>query len=660
MFRNCMILIIVVLILAMPVCVFAQRTSIPAVQVSDSPKIDGDISDSCWQQAPKVEDFCVVPEQTIPGEKTEAWICYDQENIYVAFHCTESQPDQILSQQKKRGGNMEGDDQVEFDIDCFNNSHQVIWVNVNSIGTQYEHLQTGDASKIEWLGDWTAAAKRTADGYDVEIAIPFSILQYDPKMKSMGILFARKHQRTGGKWWTAPYAGDNWEPKMFYTWDGLSLPSYRKKPLALAYTCLTAGESTASATAGLDAKKSFTPELIGTLTVNPDFRNVEQEVIATDFSYTEKKQSDLRPFFQEGSQYFPCSDLFYSRRIDRLDYGGSMTGKVGEWNMGLMHAQGTNGDNYDVAALTQYWGGKGHIELVAANANTPGTDNFAVDIGGNYRFYDKNQQTITFYTYFMQADAATGSEHGRKMSFGLLERGRPRTLGWHIAHDSIDPNFDPAIGYMPEKDMDCWYIYLWTNDSPAKGKLMQWYVNMNAVLADHLNGELFHNDLKVSADLVFRNNTGMGVSWLGSHRPPYHDNQSNVYYSWNCRNLYRSGSVGYTTGRVAGGDYISYNISQGWDLSKKLSVNLGYNYSRISEPSPKAYDAGQLVGTVNYDLSNERTISGRLVNNYGHSNLYFAYSQRVRSGMDVYLLFGDPNASSTRNTVTLKLVRPLF
>ena len=230
MVSKSIIPIIVVLLLLFTGCAFAQRPSIPAVQVSDPPKIDGDLSDSCWQKLPKIEDFYVEPEQTTPCEKTTAWICYDQKNIYVAFHCVESQPDKIVAQQKKRSGDMDGDDQVQFELDCFNNSHQIIWLGVNSTGTQYEHLQTGDVSKIEWLGDWTAAAKRTPDGYDVEIAIPFSIVQYDPKLKSMGIMFARKHQRTGGKWWTAPYVTDRWEPKMFYSWDGLNLPSYHKKP----------------------------------------------------------------------------------------------------------------------------------------------------------------------------------------------------------------------------------------------------------------------------------------------------------------------------------------------------------------------------------------------------------------------------------------------
>lgn len=43
----------------------------------------------------------------------------------------------------------------------------------------------------------------------------------------------------------------------------------------------------------------------------------------------------------------------------------------------------------------------------------------------------------------------------------------------------------------------------------------------------------------------------------------------------------------------------------------------------------------------------------------GKSNVYFAYRQKVRAGMDTYIIFGDPNAESTRSSLILKLVRPL-
>ena len=41
------------------------------------------------------------------------------------------------------------------------------------------------------------------------------------------------------------------------------------------------------------------------------------------------------------------------------------------------------------------------------------------------------------------------------------------------------------------------------------------------------------------------------------------------------------------------------------------------------------------------------------------TDIYFSFSQQVRAGTDVFLLFGDPNSPKTRGKVTLKLVHPL-
>ena len=123
--------------------------------------------------------------------------------------------------------------------------------------------------------------------------------------------------------------------------------------------------------------------------------------------------------------------------------------------------------------------------------------------------------------------------------------------------------------------------------------------------------------------------------------------------------MYNNGGGGLIVGRQAGGSYLEWGIGHGWSLSDKLSVNAGYGYTRIRPPSPEAYSATQLVTTLAYDFDNERTMAGRLVAQKGKTNFYLAYKQRVRMGMDAYVIFGDPNAESTRSSFALKLVSML-
>jgi hypothetical protein len=123
--------------------------------------------------------------------------------------------------------------------------------------------------------------------------------------------------------------------------------------------------------------------------------------------------------------------------------------------------------------------------------------------------------------------------------------------------------------------------------------------------------------------------------------------------------LYNNGYGGLTIGRQAGGSYLNYYVGRGWSLGDNPNLYTGYEYSRIKLPSPEAYSTGQLISTLAYDLDNERTLAGRLVAQHGKTNFYLAYKQRVRMGMDAYVIFGDPNAESTKSALTLKLMRLL-
>jgi hypothetical protein len=68
---------------------------------------------------------------------------------------------------------------------------------LNPRGTKYARLAGGRATKLEWEGDWQAAARIVADGWTAEMAIPWSILNY-PTVKgptTIGINFLRFHKR---------------------------------------------------------------------------------------------------------------------------------------------------------------------------------------------------------------------------------------------------------------------------------------------------------------------------------------------------------------------------------------------------------------------------------------------------------------------------------
>ena len=113
---------------------------IPAVFLSVPPVIDGELDDSCWAEAPSVNDFYETSKGIFASEPTTAWIAYDGRNIYVAFKCVDSRPETISRQERKRGGDIWGDDFVGVDFDSYHSHGDISWSDVTARGTQKENI----------------------------------------------------------------------------------------------------------------------------------------------------------------------------------------------------------------------------------------------------------------------------------------------------------------------------------------------------------------------------------------------------------------------------------------------------------------------------------------------------------------------------------------
>jgi hypothetical protein len=119
------------------------------------PVIDGDLSDPCWQSAPRADRFTDALYGSLPPDQTVAHLGYDNRHIYVAFHAFDSQPQAIIARETKRGVRPRGDDTVTFHLDPFHThrgSDRSLFV-MNPRGTQFAQLGGGRAAKLEWEGE---------------------------------------------------------------------------------------------------------------------------------------------------------------------------------------------------------------------------------------------------------------------------------------------------------------------------------------------------------------------------------------------------------------------------------------------------------------------------------------------------------------------------
>ncbi len=212
---------------------------------------------------------------------------------------------------------------------------------------------------------------------------------------------------------------------------------------------------------------------------------------------------------------------------------------------------------------------------------------------------------------------------------------------------------------MPEKNLRAWRIGLRYNDILSGGSIDRWSAVLWSDLVNNLDGTLYYNSLSLFLFCSWRNRTGAGLTLAGTRRPPYRDRETRVSYWWGERDLYRNGYLELAFGKQAGGNYSYYSIGQRLPISERLSIDGSYEHSRIAVPSPRAYSSDRFITTLSYDFDPERTLAGRLISREGETNLYLAFRQRVRTGLDAYAIYGDPNAETTRDTFMLKLVRLL-
>ena len=312
----------------------------------------------------------------------------------------------------------------------------------------------------------------------------------------------------------------------------------------MGYALVGAGENTHGSQSGVDIRQSLSPDLTGVVSVRPDFRSVEQQVQSVNFSYTQQYLSDSRPFFVEGNQYLPGSTQLYTHSIADMDYGGKFTGKIGDYDVGVMHVQGFSDAAYDVARICHYWADEGHLEASAVHCNasalgnltptipgdTPGFDNLVATVAGDRMLCNNDDNKIDLTTFYSVSDPApvkdpitgkflpSGQAMGSDYNVGVNGWDPSKVLHWGISHQVIDPNYNPRVGYIPETNISTDNATFWYGDQPTRGKLQQWISNLYFGSTRLLDGPMYHNYIGTTARWTWRNGTRLVLNWnTGAH-----------------------------------------------------------------------------------------------------------------------------------------------
>ena len=316
--------------------VFAvERREYTITEVSEAPKINGELDDAVWKQCRVAEDFTqTIPNTDQPSRyRSEVRMCYTNDAIYIG--ATLYQPQTIGSRQLTARDmlyNIHSDIFAVY-LDPYDDHQNGFAFRVSSAGVQHDErlsggVENGDQS---WDAVWTSRVTTHSDYWQVEIEIPFSAIRFSQQAdKKWGINFYRSIRKLNESSYWNPI---NVQKQGFLAQTGqLSGLNHINPPVRLfVYPYLSTGylqqmESDVVSkrwlrSGGADIKVGLSESFTLDMTLVPDFSQVISDNLIRNLSPFEQLLTENRPFFTEGTELFNKAALFYSRRI-----GGTPSG----------------------------------------------------------------------------------------------------------------------------------------------------------------------------------------------------------------------------------------------------------------------------------------------------------------------------------------------
>ncbi len=382
----------VITLLSLPLPILAQAAadsmSITAVRTPEPITIDGLLQESVWRRPGFTAFTQRLPnEGTRPTEKTEVWLAYDDQALYVGARMEDAAPDSIMRMMARRDADIAAD-WFQFDIDPYHDRMTGFYFALSAGGTlQDGTLYNDDGSESSWDGVWEGKAHVDAGGWTAEMRIPYSQLRFHPADQYVwAVNFSRKIGRRNESDYVVytPLKGTGFVSR-FIDVKGIERISPLRDIEIMPYMTARAEYSPHAAADpfndgssyrpgfGADLKTALGPDMTLNATINPDFGQVEVDPAVVNLGDIETYYDEKRPFFVEGSNIFRFGQggtnenwsfnwnsptFFYTRRIGRAPEGSlpsydyadippgthilgaaKLTGKVMDsWNMGMIQA----------------------------------------------------------------------------------------------------------------------------------------------------------------------------------------------------------------------------------------------------------------------------------------------------------------------------------
>ena len=450
--------------------------SFRAQRVTTRPTIDGVLSEEVWLRAPIIDDLHQVNpvEFAVPSELTEVRVLYDRDAIYISARLYDSDPSQINARVLRQNQPIGSDDRFFVHIDPYNTRRSGYLFGVNANGVRFDGVYESTTQRqFDWDGIWQAAAVVDAEGWTVEIEIPFKTLSFDPSTDTWRMNFARNIERRNEE---IAWVSQDRRTDLSSMGDMNGISQIEQgRGLDIVPT---SNYSDRRAFAGVAAETDFqpsvdvfykvTPQLNASLTVNTDFSATDVDDRQVNLTRFNLFFPERRDFFLQDVDIFQFGRLqqdgrpFFSRRLGisatgqevPLDYGSKLSGRVGRFELGALAVRQDAFEDVDpttalIARVAANVLDESSVGMIYTNGDPGSNDDNSV-FGVDFRYFKSGLpggRSIQGEAWLQQSDSEGITGDDAAMGFTVRA---PSSEGFNgsFGVTRIEDNFNPALGFV--------------------------------------------------------------------------------------------------------------------------------------------------------------------------------------------------------------------
>jgi hypothetical protein len=544
-----------------------SRATLRAVRITSPLKIDGKLDEPVYQTVASISDFIQQePQEGAPAtEKTEIWLLFDDESFYVVARCWDSHPERMIATEMRHDGSrIPRNEDLAFGLDTFFDHRNGYNFEQTPVGGMMDAQISNDGVTIDvnWNAVLEHGAARFAQGWAVEMRIPFKTLRYRAGPNQLWALQVRRMVRWKNEldYITRIPASVGERGHMRLSLApavvGLEVPPPAKnidvKPWAISSLSTDRTVSPnilnhGKADWGIDAKYGISKSLTADVTYNTDFAQVEADQQQVNLTRFNLNFPEKRDFFLENSGTFTFAGatggtiaatgqadntpaLFYSRRIGLAGSqavpivgGGRVSGRIGNYSVGILNIEsgrvkGTSipATNFSVVRVKRdilrrsYVGGLFTSRSVGQSGNGA-NEAYGMDAGFNL----KTNLTINGFLALTYTPGRTTSNTSYK---GSIDYEGDRYGAW-VEHLTVNPNFNPEVGFVRRLDMRREFALFRFSPRPAntKSRIRKYYYNTWAEYITTSAGQVQNRTVTGEFALDFQNSDHANLKFSNFH-----------------------------------------------------------------------------------------------------------------------------------------------